>query len=204
MSPLLTDATKNTGLDAITAIISHVGLHSAYPGTTGTNEISGGSPAYGRQSITWNAAASGNADDSNTPTFDVPAGTTVRWIGYWSASTAGTYRGGSPAGAGAVMPFYASASADTLSVDAHGYSAGDVVTVLDAGAGSVLPTGLTEGTEYFVVNVSGDTFKLAATSGGSAIDLTSDGGGFVIKYTPEVFGGQGTYTLTDADITLIG
>jgi hypothetical protein len=66
-----------------------VSLHTADPGENGSNEVTGGSPAYARQSITWNAAANGSIDDSNAPVFDVPAGTTVSYVGFWnSAGTA--------------------------------------------------------------------------------------------------------------------
>lgn len=38
--------------------------------------------------------------------------------------------------------------------------------------GDTAPTGLTSGTTYFAKTVTTDTFKLAATSGGAAIDLS--------------------------------
>jgi acyl CoA:acetate/3-ketoacid CoA transferase alpha subunit len=47
--------------------------------------------------------------------------------------------------------------------------------------GESLPTGVDASTIYFVVTVSGDTFKLALTSGGAAIDLTTTGSGTVVK-----------------------
>lgn len=54
-------------------------------------EISGGSPAYTREAIAYNAPADGTMDDStNGAVFDVPAGATVDYVGYWSAVTAGT------------------------------------------------------------------------------------------------------------------
>lgn len=46
---------NNAMLDAIG--ITHVSLHSGFPGTGGANEISGGSPAYARGAITFGAAA---------------------------------------------------------------------------------------------------------------------------------------------------
>lgn len=42
-----------------------------------------------------------------------------------------------------------------------------------------LPGGFTAATVYYVVNASGDTFELSATSGGSPINSTSAGAGFV-------------------------
>ena len=41
----------------------------------------------------------------------------------------------------------------------------------------VLPTGLTSGTVYYVVNASGATFQLALTAGGAAINTTGAGSG---------------------------
>jgi hypothetical protein len=43
----------------------------------------------------------------------------------------------------------------------------------------LLPGGFTAGTTYYVVDASGDTFSLSATSGGSAINSTSAGAGVV-------------------------
>jgi hypothetical protein len=80
-------------LDHLGTEAVYASLHSADPGDTGANEISGGSPAYARKAITWNAAAAGSMDDSNVPVFDVPAGTTVAFVGFWSALTSGTFYG---------------------------------------------------------------------------------------------------------------
>ncbi len=90
----LTAAAKNLMLDAFGAVAVYVSLHTADPSTTGTNEVTGGSPAYARKSITWNAASASNLDSSNAPVFDVPAATTVTHFGMWSAATSGTFYGG--------------------------------------------------------------------------------------------------------------
>ena len=86
-------AAKNLMLDALGAVAVYVSLHTADPGTYGSNEVSGGSPAYARKAITWNSATAGSMDSSNTPVFDVPASTTVAYVGFWSASTSGTFYG---------------------------------------------------------------------------------------------------------------
>lgn len=42
---------------------------------------------------------------------------------------------------------------------------------------TTLPAGLSTGTDYFVISTSGKTFKLSATAGGSAVDITDTGTG---------------------------
>lgn len=88
-----TDAAKNLMLDALADVAVFVSLHDDDPSTTGANEVSGGTPAYARKAITWNDAASGSLDSSNTPEFDVPASTTVAYVGFWSEATDGTFYG---------------------------------------------------------------------------------------------------------------
>jgi hypothetical protein len=84
---------KNAMLDHLASIAVFASLHTADPADSGTNEVSGGSPAYARKAITWNAAASGSLDNNANPVFDVPAGMTVTHAGFWSAATAGTFYG---------------------------------------------------------------------------------------------------------------
>lgn len=89
-----TDAAKHVMLNELATVAVFASLHTGDPGTTGASEVTGGSPAYARKAITWNAAASGALDSSNAPSFDVPAGTTVSHAGFWSAVTGGTFYGG--------------------------------------------------------------------------------------------------------------
>jgi hypothetical protein len=65
-----------------------------------------------------------------------------------------------------------------------------------------LPTGLTEGTVYFVVGATTDTFQVSATSGGSAVNITAIGDLFHQKVVPEVFGGQGQITVAIGALVL--
>lgn len=97
-----TDAVKNAMLDLIdesdgTVKVTHISLHTADPGTDGSNEVTGGS--YARQAVTWDAASSGTKSNSGDLTFQVPSGTTITHIGGWTASTSGTFRGGGALGA---------------------------------------------------------------------------------------------------------
>lgn len=90
----LNDNGRHACLNGLGAVAGFASLHTASPSTTGANEVTGGSPAYARKAITWNAAASGNLDSSNQPLFDIPAGTTVTHFGLWSAASGGTFYGG--------------------------------------------------------------------------------------------------------------
>jgi hypothetical protein len=73
--------------------------------------------------------------------------------------------------------FSALAATDTFTTQsAHGFTDGKQVTL----AGLNLPAGVTSVPTYFVRDSTLTTFKLATTSGGTAINLTSDGGGQVL------------------------
>ena len=88
----LNDTAKNAMLDELASLIGFMSMHTADPGATGTNEATGGSPAYARKAVTWAAAASGSVAASNQPAFDVPAGTYTH-CGLWSLVTGGTFYG---------------------------------------------------------------------------------------------------------------
>jgi len=83
---------RNVGVDAIAALALRVALHTGDPGgaNSATNEVTGGSPAYARKAIAWNAASGGSATPTANVVLDVPSGTTVSWISLWN--TAGTVR----------------------------------------------------------------------------------------------------------------
>lgn len=105
MATLLTDAAKNAATDAVRALITHLSLHTATPGTTGASEAVGGAPAYARKPTTISASGTvgplGAGTQPATPgvaystevTFDVGAATYGFWGG-WNAITAGTYAAG--------------------------------------------------------------------------------------------------------------
>lgn len=90
----LSNSGRNVGLDAIGDVGLYVSLHTGDPGTDGSNEVSGGSPAYARKQVTWADASSGSMALSSSVTFDVPGSTTVKYYGVWSAATSGTFYGG--------------------------------------------------------------------------------------------------------------
>jgi hypothetical protein len=90
----LSDAGKNIMLNAWGAVAVWLSLHDGDPGTTGVNEITGGSPAYARQQGAWDPASGGVITLAGAETFDVPAGADVTHFGAWSAVSGGTFYGG--------------------------------------------------------------------------------------------------------------
>lgn len=195
------NAAKNAMLDSEAASSAYLSLHTADPGATGANEVTGGSPAYARIALTWAAASAGSKAISNAPQFNVPAGTVVGFFGLWTAVTAGTFRGGGPLGSATAFVGTGVASTDFITAPGTAYTATQTV-VLSAAPGAAVPTGLTAGTIYYVSAPSGDTFKLAATSGGTAIDITADGDVIVQGITTETYGGQGTYTVSALTVSM--
>lgn len=76
---------------------------------------------------------------------------------------------------GFATPFTAVASTDVLTLSGRSYSVGDAVQVWNSGG--ALPAPLAELTVYYVVSPSGATLKLAAASGGSALNIADAGTG---------------------------
>lgn len=83
---------RNVAVDAVAALALRVALHTGDPGGANgaANELSGGSPAYARKAIAWNAASGGSATPTANVVLDVPPSTTVAWISLWNV--AGTVR----------------------------------------------------------------------------------------------------------------
>lgn len=88
--PIATAQGKENAAAGYTGQALYMSLHTASPGTTGANEVTGGSPAYARKAITWTAGAVDGQYTATVPTFDVPA-VTVTHVGVWTAATGGTF-----------------------------------------------------------------------------------------------------------------
>lgn len=84
----------------------------------------------------------------------------------------GQFEGEYPASAA----FTADASTDVITSNSHGLSDTNQIAV-QTGPGGTLPGGLSQSTTYFVRDATANTFKLALTSGGTAINITSAGSG---------------------------
>ncbi len=67
----------------------YISLHTGNPGTTGANEVAGGT--YARQQVNFNAAAAGSAKNAAAITWTLMPTATVTYIGVWDAVSAGNF-----------------------------------------------------------------------------------------------------------------
>jgi len=188
---MFTVVAKNLMLDGV--VLDLASLHTAYS-ATGANEVSGGSPAYAKKAITMAAGASEERAASSQPVFDVPASTTVNYVGLYT--NAGTVFRGMFALGGDEKNFQIDVAANTILNEGHGYADNDRIAFY----GDTPPTGITEGDILYVISVTAedpDHFQVSLTEGGAAITITGQhaAGCKMSKVIPEVFGSQGTLTI---------
>jgi hypothetical protein len=177
-------------------------LHTSTPGDGGsqtTNEI--GYTNYARVSVARTTGGFTVTTGSGTTFSNVvnaaqisfaACGATGATASFWglglSSTGTGTLLAYGPLGptAGPAIPFTCtSASPGVLTV--YGYSAtvNDQVSVYQLPGTEVLPTGLTEGTVYYVGTVSGNTITLSTTTAnGSPVNTSAVGSGILYKQTP--------------------
>jgi hypothetical protein len=185
-----------------------ISLHSADPGLTGANELTGGAPAYARKQNTFPAFSGGTQDNDTAILFDVPAGNVVGW-GIWDASTAGNcFQTGwfSTVSALAVVRSGDLATEDIQS-SVHGFTTDDRV-IFEVVEGLTVPAGIAVGpaTIYFVLaaGLTTDAFRVSTTSGGAALNLTAAGSAIARKVVVTNFGAQGQFQINAGDLDIFG
>jgi len=88
----LNDTILNIGNAAMQTAMSHMAIHTAQPNASGSNES-----AAARQAITWVAAANGDLVATVDLAFTGGAASgAATHVGFWSASSAGTFYGWLP------------------------------------------------------------------------------------------------------------
>lgn len=101
-----------------------------------------------------------------------------------------------PIDGGPLRDTTALASTDAFTLTGHGVVAGAAVRFSAPTAGS-LPAPIAAGTTYYAATVTANTFTVAATPGGPAIDLTADG-------SARLRGSQSSVALVDGRQVAIG
>lgn len=165
----------------------YVSLHTADPGEAGDQTTSETAYTnYTRVAVARSGAGwtvSGN-QVSNTAAIAFPqCGASGATITHWGLGTdssgAGTLLYSNTLGASNQGPFTAKVD-DTITIPGHTLSVSDRVAFYPA-FGSSLPTGITEGTQYFVKTVAGDDITISTTDGGATLNITAVGDGVVYK-----------------------
>ena len=185
-------AAKNALLAGL--VPNSASLHTAFPGTTGAGECTGG--GYARQVIAVGPPSGGVVLQTGSAVFTVSA-QTVRWVGYSQGST---WLFAAPAGGATPKNFTVLAADDTVCSPMHGWNDGQKVVIFNGTA----PAGTTEGQVLFVRDSLANTFKLAATLGGVAIDMTTapSWGAVIAAITEFVYPASGTFTLSNFSIVI--
>ncbi|AWY05470.1 minor tail protein [Gordonia phage Morrissey] len=86
----LSNTALQTLYTALKGMGAYVSAHTDDPGTTGANEVSGGVYARVQATLPTGSNGAGTAPQVSIP---IPAGTTVKYLGVWSALTGGTFIG---------------------------------------------------------------------------------------------------------------
>lgn len=84
------------------------------------------------------------------------------------------------------IPFYGADTGDSVVAPAltgqtPSWAVNDRVVCYALTGAASLPTGITEGTIYFVKTISGSALTLSATAGGATLSITGDGSGLIQK-----------------------
>jgi hypothetical protein len=168
-----------------------VALHSAWPGETDTQSTSEISyTGYGRVAVARGAGWT-VTDDYVVPAATISFGACT--AGSATAMFFSTGEGSSGATKiwhrgviGSRLGPFVGATSDTITIPGlSGVSVSDRIVFLSTN-GSSLPTGITEGTVYFVKTVSSNDITVSTTDGGATLDITAAGDGVAFKVTPLV------------------
>lgn len=172
----------------------YLSLHTADPGEGGsqsTNEATYGGyarPAVARNSsgftVTNNLISlTAAVDFAKATSPNLPSPELEMFFGIGTApSGAGKLLASGPLGT--ALGGFTGATNDTITIPGLTGLVVDDRIAFFAPPGSVLPTGLTEGTVYWVKTVSGDAVTVSATQGGATLDVTAVGEGEAWKITP--------------------
>lgn len=186
----LGDATGLRGSSAAGSL--YVSLHTADPGEAGDQSTSEAAyTGYSRVAVErsadgWTVANNQVSNTAQVQFGEVTAGSetiTHFVIGGESAGAGTPVLRGVLAASGATWKLFTAKTDDTITIPGNPFSVDDRV-VFQSLAGSTLPTGITEGTVYWVKTVSGDDITISATEDGAAIDVTAVGSGACIQAKP--------------------
>jgi hypothetical protein len=169
----------------------YLSLHTADPGEAGdqtTNEVA--YTGYARVAVARSGAGFVVTGNSVSPAANVDFGACTAapaTYTYWAIGTAASgagkilYKGV----IGSNLGGFTALATDVITIPGlTGVAVNDQIALF-ALPGDTLPTGVTEGTVYFVKTVSSNDITISTTSGGATLDITAAGKGRAMKVTPK-------------------
>lgn len=201
--------------EGITNVAAWGSLHSSFS-DVGENELSGGTPSYARQEITWGESGDGRTYiNSNELAFDIPSGSSVLWFGLWTdevSTASATFFGMVPFAAdnvgyavargGASATFYG--GEPTASTHVH-----RPLSIRNRALPRVATNELmTEGGIYYLgtKDGSGDGYEFSLLDGSEAgpqVEIESDDRPYVAANAqPKSYFGQSTLSLISGKLVL--
>jgi len=169
----------------------YVALHTADPGEAGdqtTSEVT--YTGYARVAVARSAGGwtvTGNAvENAAAITFGQRTNAGMTTATHFSVGVAASgaskilYKG--PLGTVVQGPFTAVAVGDLITIPGHTFAVDERCAFFPA-FGSSLPTGITEGTLYWVKTVAGNDITISTTQGGATLDITAAGDGVAYEAT---------------------
>lgn len=173
--------------NSATAGSFYVSLHTADPGDAGsqtTNETTYTNyvrVAVARSSSGWTVTG-GLVENTAVVSF-ASCGATGATLSHWGIGTDSSgagellYKG---ALGTALQGAFTAKVDDTITIPGHSFAVDNRCAFYPV-SGSSLPTGITEGTLYFVKTVTGDDLTISTTQGGATLDITAVGDGVAVK-----------------------
>lgn len=186
-------------------------LHSAFPGYAGTQSTSEVAyTGYARATIArttggFTVATNGVKLVATASLGQCTAGSATAMFATIGEAVSGASKIGAMMPLGSVLgPFTAIDAGDVITIPGlTGLAVNDRITFLAPHAGMTLPTGMTEGTVYFVLTVATNDITVSTTQGGATLALTSAGDGLAFRVTPIVIGVGTTPQLDSASNFLV-
>jgi hypothetical protein len=188
----------------------YVSLHTADPGEAGDQTTSETAytnylrVAVARSGAGWTVSGNGVTNAAAVAFAQCGAtGATLTHFGIGTDSSgAGVLLFSGTLGPTTLQGPFTGATNDNVTIPGHSLSVDDRVAFYPT-YGSSLPTGIAEGTLYWVKTSATDVITISTTQGGGTLDITVSGDGIAVKATPLVVANLITPSFAIGDLSLI-
>ncbi len=195
--PMLSQFALNAAFTALN--VTQLSLHTAYS-DFGFNEVVGGSYVRAVATVTvQNGQLLVSNLDQPAAVFQVPAGTTIVYVGMWDDT--GDFIGMMPISSQYPLVYILSEDLTTV-ICPNGFSIIDGMTITTWDFPNIVGNPLVKGTLYQVFNATENTLQLAtAEDPTTPLSFATVGSGFIQQVQPVTFTHDGTFTVSVITMT---